>query len=60
MNARLSYDFLDNQAQIALWGRNLGDKIYVNSAVPLVGPMGLIVKGYGVPRTFGAELTYTF
>ena len=60
VNARLSYDFLDNQAQIALWGRNLGDKIYVNSAVPLVGPMGLIVKGYGVPRTFGAELTYTF
>ena len=60
VNARLSYDFLDNQAQIALWGRNLGDKEYINTAVPIVGAMGIMVQGYGVPRTFGAELTYTF
>ncbi len=60
VNARLSYDFLDNRAQIALWGRNLGDKVYINSAVPIVGAMGILVQGYGVPRTFGAELTYTF
>lgn len=60
VNARLSYDFLDNQAQIALWGRNLGDKEYVNAEVPIVGAMGILVKGYGVPRTFGAELTYSF
>lgn len=60
VNARLSYDFLDNRAQVALWGRNLGDKVYVDSVVPIVGVMGILVQGYGVPRTFGAELTYTF
>jgi iron complex outermembrane receptor protein len=60
VNARISYDFLGDQAQIALWGRNLGDKRYANIVVPIVGPMGIMVKGYGAPRTFGAELTYTF
>lgn len=59
-NARLSYDFLGDRAQVALWGRNLANELYATGAVSLVGPMGTIVKGYGPPRTWGAELTYTF
>lgn len=60
VNARISYNLLDSQLQVAVWGRNLGDKRYVASVVPIVGPLGLLIQGYGTPRTFGGELTYTF
>ncbi len=60
INARLSYDFLDDRAQVALWGRNLADETYFNSALPVVGPLGILQRGYAVPRLWGAELTYQF
>lgn len=60
LNARLSYEFMDGQAQVALWGRNLADELYINSVLPLAGALGIISRGYGPPRTWGGELTYRF
>lgn len=60
INARLSYDFLDDRAQVALWGRNLADETYFQSTLPIAGPLGIIQRGYAPPRLWGAELTYQF
>jgi len=60
LNARLSYDFLDGAAQIALWGRNLTDEVYFNAVIGLAGTLGTIRRGYAEPRTFGAEVTWQF
>ena len=59
LNARLSYDFLDDRAQVALWARNLTDEIYGTDAIP-VAPLGFNSVLYSPPRTFGAELSYSF
>ena len=60
LNARLSYAFLDDRAQVALWGRNLTDEEYVTFVAPLASLFGHVVRYYGAPRTFGAELSYRF
>lgn len=60
LNARLSYDILDDRAQIALWGQNLTDETYFNHANSLVSSFGSIVRYYEPPRTYGAELSYRF
>ena len=60
INARLSYDFLDDRAQVALWGRNLNDETYFGNVLPLAGVLGIIQRGYAPPRLWGAELTYQF
>lgn len=60
LNARLSYDFLDDRAQVALWARNLTDQEYTTIVLPLANLFGHIVRYYGAPRTFGAELSYRF
>ena len=59
LNGRLSYDFWNDQAQIALWGRNLTNQIYGTAAIP-VGVLGFNSILYSPPRTFGAELSYRF
>lgn len=60
INARLSYEFLDDRAQVALWGRNLTDELYFNSGVPLATTFGTTRRIFSAPRTWGAELSYAF
>jgi iron complex outermembrane receptor protein len=60
INARLSYDFLGDRAQVALWGRNLADETYFTAALPLAGILGTMTRSYAPPRLWGAELTYAF
>jgi len=60
LNARLSYDFWDARAQIALWGRNLADQEYIIFSTPTVSTFGTVLNYPGLPRTFGAELSYRF
>ena len=60
VGARLSYVFLDDRAQIALWGQNLLDEAYFNTAFSLGGTFGTMQRWYRPPRTFGAELSYRF
>ncbi len=59
LNARLSYDFIDDRAQVALWGRNLTDERYKTDSIP-IAPLGFDTVYYAVGRTWGAELSYRF
>lgn len=59
LNARLTYDFNDDRSQVALWGRNLTDKEYFNSSIPVTA-FGYNLPFWATPRTFGAELTHRF
>lgn len=59
LNARLSFDFIDDRAQVALWGRNLTDERYKTDSIA-VAPLGFDTVYYAVGRTWGAELSYRF
>lgn len=44
----------------AVFGRNLFNKRYVDSAIPFQDSVGLDTGVYGAPRTYGAEVTFKF
>ena len=44
--------------EVAVWGRNLTDTVYVPFGLPVTG-VGA-VQVFATPRTYGAELTYVF
>ncbi|MBM4267715.1 MAG: TonB-dependent receptor, partial [Deltaproteobacteria bacterium] len=60
LHARLSYDFWDDRAQVALWGKNLTDSVYFDNLYNYVQTIGTITRYYQTPRTFGAELSVRF
>ena len=60
LHARLSYDFLDDRAQVALWGKNLVDEEYFSSTLSVVNVAGTLTNYYSPPRTLGGELSYRF
>lgn len=57
INARLSYDFWDDRAQVALWGKNLIDKTVAGTREYATSLFGFDISYYRAPRTFGAELS---
>ena len=60
LHARLSYSFFKDRAQVAVWGRNLTDKNYINAVTPVASSFGFIVRYYDAPRTFGGEISWSF
>ncbi len=60
LNARLSYDFWDDRAQVAMWGKNLADQEYIVFSTPTVSTYGTVLNYPGLPRTWGAEISYRF
>lgn len=60
LNARLSYDFFDDRAQVALWGKNLLDVAYFSEAFGAVSTFGVVTQYYDPPVTFGGELSFRF
>lgn len=61
VDARISYDFGFDSMQVALWGTNLTDSVYVNATYPIpVQILGTMNRFYGQPRTLGGELIYNF
>ncbi len=60
VHARLSYDFLDDRAQVALWAKNLTDTTYFDTVANVVNTVGTLNRYYQAPRTFGGELSYRF
>ncbi len=60
LNVRLSYDFLSDRAQVALWAKNLLDEAYFSEAIGVVQPFGYVSRFYEAPLTFGGELSYRF
>ena len=60
LNARLSFTFFDERAQVALWSRNLTDEAYFGNSTPVANFFGLTLQYYQPPRTFGGELSFRF
>ncbi len=60
LNARLSYDFWDDRAQVALWSKNLLNVEYFSYVTPTISTLGLLTRAFAPPRTFGAELSWSF
>jgi iron complex outermembrane recepter protein len=59
LHARLSYDFWDERAQIALWGKNLTDEEYFDRA-ETYPVLGFLARYFQTPRTFGGEISLRF
>ncbi len=61
LHGRLSYDFFDDRAQVALWAKNLTDMRYKTFGLTSVAASwGVSTPYYAAPRTFGGELSYRF
>ena len=60
VNLRLSYSFMDDNAEVALWSKNVGDVEYFSWATPVVSTFGFVGQYFAIGRTFGAELSYRF
>jgi len=60
LHARLSYDFNDDQSQVAFWARNLTDEHYFQQVLPVASTLGTVVRYYQAPRSFGVELSHRF
>lgn len=60
LHLRLSYDFLDDRAQVALWGKNVTGTEYFNAATPVVSTMGTVLQFYAPPAIWGGEMSYRF
>ena len=58
-NARVSWTSADDQWEVAVWGRNLGDKEYMVYGFD-TSALGFNQEMIGIPRTVGAEATYRF
>lgn len=61
VNVRLSYDFNDNQSQVAFFGRNLSNTEYFRDSLAIGPRLTLaVLKYYEPPRWFGVELSHRF
>ncbi len=60
LHLRLSYDFLDDRAQVALWGKNVTGTEYFNAATPVASTMGTVLQFYAPPAIWGGEMSYRF
>jgi iron complex outermembrane receptor protein len=60
VNARLSFDFAGDRAQVALWGQNLADARYFNTSGGTTGTYGYSLQYYAPPISFGGEISYRF
>ncbi len=57
-NASIGYTAPGGHWQVALWGKNLSDQNYVLNVS--VGANTHVTAPVGVPRTFGARITYNY
>jgi iron complex outermembrane receptor protein len=61
INARLGFTTENDQFEIAIWGRNLGDELYYVQKTDLRdGATGAIMNTPAAPRTYGIELIANF
>lgn len=60
LNVRLSYDFLDNRAQVAFLARNLLNEEYMSDIFSVAPTFGFATRWFQAPRTFAGEISYRF
>jgi len=58
-NARLSLVSAQRNWEVAVWGRNLGNTLYVSNGLD-IGVFFFGNHNYNAPRTFGADFTVSF
>ena len=61
LDARIVWNLPNERTSIALWGTNLLDREYFNTAIDLSsGPSrsGTITKYWGEPQRYGLEITH--
>ena len=58
-DARATFDFAQSPLAISLFVRNLTDKLYYSSRSDLAY-FGYVYNHVGDPRTYGAEVHYSF
>lgn len=59
VNARVTWTSADDKWEIAAFGTNLGDEIYITNGVSVLG-LEYIEAYYSRPREWGAAVTYRF
>ena len=60
LNLRLSYDFLDNRAQVALFARNLLSEEILSDVFSVTPTYGFATRWFQAPRGYGGEVSYRF
>lgn len=60
LNARVGFTSPDERWELALWGRNLTDKLYVTSAYDTYGGAFPSLDSLGDPRAYGLSVTYRY
>jgi iron complex outermembrane receptor protein len=58
IDGKIGYESYDGSFGIYVWGKNLLDKLYMLSRS--IAPVGAPFAWYGMPRTFGVQITYNF
>lgn len=60
VNLQATYTFKDPAIEIALWGRNVGNKANFTNVFNSYTGLGATVQFQGAPRTYGATVKYSF
>jgi len=58
LDGKIGYESNDGSLGIYLWGKNLTDKLYMLTRA--IFPLPVKYTWYGMPRTFGIQVTYSF
>lgn len=58
--ASMSFESIDQDWSLTLWGKNLTDEEYAIRVVDLSGFFGYRLRSYGAPREFGFTATYSY
>jgi len=60
-NGRIAWEnVMGTRFGVALYGKNLANKLYANSGLSLCESLGTITNTYGDPRTYGIEVSFRF
>jgi hypothetical protein len=59
-NVRLGYRTPTGNVEVAVWCRNLEDRVYKTFAADVTKFRGVVVNFVGEPRTIGVDLIVTF
>lgn len=60
LNARAEWTLPDGKTTLALWGKNVNDKLYATQVRANNNPGGFTVQTLAPPRTYGVSVRYTF
>ena len=60
LSGRVSLRLDDGRTEIAVWGRNLLDREYLSNGLPFYTGFAVGMQFYGLPRTYGIEVSRRF